>query len=61
MDFARRYADRIIGLRDGKIVFDGPPQDLDENALSEIYGHPPSDDKILSKDKNNDDLALADS
>lgn len=61
VDFARRYADRIIGLRDGEIVFDGPPQDLDEIALQEIYGRPPSGDKILSKDKTNDDLALADS
>ncbi|MCZ6834823.1 MAG: phosphonate ABC transporter ATP-binding protein [Planctomycetota bacterium] len=36
-DLARRFADRIIGLRDGKVVFDGPPSMLTENSLKELY------------------------
>ena len=40
LDFAKAYADRIIGLCDGDIVFDGPPSALDNAALSRIYGAP---------------------
>lgn len=35
---ARRFADRVVGLRGGHIVFDGPPDALDESALFRIYG-----------------------
>ncbi|MFD1006861.1 phosphonate ABC transporter ATP-binding protein [Oceanisphaera ostreae] len=35
---AQLFADRIVGLRAGKIVFDGPPQELDTQALTTIYG-----------------------
>lgn len=38
IDLAREYADRIIGLRDGRLVFDGPPAALTEAALTDIYG-----------------------
>lgn len=38
LDFAKAYADRIIGLSGGEIVFDGPPADLTETALTRIYG-----------------------
>ncbi|MCH7872483.1 MAG: hypothetical protein IID33_12355 [Planctomycetes bacterium] len=34
---ARRFAERIIGLRDGRVVFDGPPAGLTEDRLEEIY------------------------
>lgn len=37
---ATTYADRIVGLRHGVIVFDGEPKDLTEDWLEEIYaGH----------------------
>ncbi len=35
---AQTYADRIVGLAAGNIVFDGKPGDLDESVLTEIYG-----------------------
>ena len=34
---ATEFADRIVGLRDGEIVFEGPPTDLDEDARDRIY------------------------
>jgi phosphonate transport system ATP-binding protein len=34
---AKRYADRIIGLNAGKIVFDGAPGTLGNDALNHIY------------------------
>lgn len=37
LEYARQFADRIIGLSAGTIVFDGPPQDLNERALKSIY------------------------
>ncbi|MFU1783684.1 phosphonate ABC transporter ATP-binding protein [Haloarcula japonica] len=37
VDLAVDYADRIIGLSDGEIVFNGPPDDLDQAARDEIY------------------------
>jgi len=38
LDTARRYCDRVIGLRDGRMVFDGPACDLTTEAAREIYG-----------------------
>jgi phosphonate transport system ATP-binding protein len=35
---ARTFIGRIVGLRDGAIVFDGGPDELDEDRLSDIYG-----------------------
>jgi phosphonate transport system ATP-binding protein len=35
---AQQFAQRIIGLRAGRVVFDGPPDALDEAVLTEIYG-----------------------
>jgi phosphonate transport system ATP-binding protein len=38
VDLARRFADRIVGMSKGTIVFDGPPQALQDSHLLEIYG-----------------------
>lgn len=35
---ARQYVERIVGLREGRVVFDGPPDALDESVLTTIYG-----------------------
>ena len=35
---ARRYADRIIGMNGGKVVFDGAPDALTDADLNTIYG-----------------------
>ncbi|MFN3685207.1 phosphonate ABC transporter ATP-binding protein [Salinarimonas sp.] len=35
---AKMFVDRIVGLRAGEIVFDGPPETLDDEALTRIYG-----------------------
>lgn len=35
---AKMFADRIIGLRKGSIVFDGKPEMLTDGILTEIYG-----------------------
>ncbi|MAM63172.1 phosphonate ABC transporter ATP-binding protein [Maritimibacter sp. UBA3975] len=38
LDTARRYCDRIIGMRDGRIVFDGTPAQLTTGVARDIYG-----------------------
>jgi phosphonate transport system ATP-binding protein len=38
LDTARRYCDRVIGMRDGRIVFDGLPEQLTTAMAREIYG-----------------------
>lgn len=40
VEFARRFADRIVGLCKGCVVFDGPPRELDAAAISKIYEAP---------------------
>ena len=35
---ARTYADRIVGLHDGKVAFDGPADALNHEVLTDIYG-----------------------
>ena len=38
LDLARRYCDRLVGLRSGKLVFDGVGADADERVFESIYG-----------------------
>lgn len=38
LDTARAYCDRIVAMRRGRLVFDGPPQDLTADRVREIYG-----------------------
>jgi len=38
VELAKRFCDRIIGISQGVIVFDGPPRDLTVSHLKNIYG-----------------------
>lgn len=38
LDLARRYADRIIGMRAGQVVFDGTAAEADDAVFERIYG-----------------------
>lgn len=37
VDLARKYADRIIGLAGGRVVFDGVPEELSERQVEALY------------------------
>lgn len=37
VDYARSFATRIIGIRDGEIFFDGKPQEWSEAMVAELY------------------------
>lgn len=38
LDYAREYADRIVGFRQGRLVFDGRPEDVDDDVYRTVYG-----------------------
>ena len=38
LDLVHRYADRVVALNDGKLMFDGPPTEIDDDKFREIYG-----------------------
>jgi phosphonate transport system ATP-binding protein len=41
LEFAKRYADRIVALTQGQVVFDGPPAKLGKPEITRIYGATP--------------------
>jgi phosphonate transport system ATP-binding protein len=38
LDLVHRYADRVIALNAGKLVFDGLPREIDDKKFKDIYG-----------------------
>jgi phosphonate transport system ATP-binding protein len=38
LDLVHRYADRVVALNNGQIVFDGLPSEIDDKKFKEIYG-----------------------
>lgn len=49
VDLARQYATRIIGIRAGEIVFDGPVAEATDDVFSEIYGREIKQDELLGE------------
>jgi phosphonate transport system ATP-binding protein len=43
VDYAREFGDRVVGLAQGRVVFDGAPADLDEATLQVIYHGAPQE------------------
>jgi phosphonate transport system ATP-binding protein len=41
LEFARRFADRIVALAGGQVVFDGPPSALGDAEVATVYGSTP--------------------
>ena len=38
LDLVHRYADRVIALNQGQLVFDGLPQEINDEKFKDIYG-----------------------
>jgi phosphonate transport system ATP-binding protein len=38
LDLVHRYADRAIALNEGRLMFDGDPDEIDDEKFREIYG-----------------------
>lgn len=54
LDLAREYGHRLIGLRDGLVIFDGYIQEVDDATFREIYGRAITAEDLLTADKDND-------
>lgn len=39
VELALEYADRVIGIRKGEVVYDGPSSDITQDMLDDIYGN----------------------
>lgn len=46
IDMAMEYADRIIGMRAGEVVFDGPVSEVTDATFEEIYGRTIREDDL---------------
>jgi phosphonate transport system ATP-binding protein len=49
VDLALKYATRIIGIKDGTVVFDGESSSINDDNLVEIYGRSLRHDEILGE------------
>ena len=54
VEIARRFP-RVVALREGRVVFDGPPERLTEDALAEVYAK----DESAGADEEGSDLSYA--
>jgi ABC-type phosphate/phosphonate transport system ATPase subunit len=43
LELARTYGQRIVGLRHGRVVHDGPPGSLDPAAAAAIFASGPAE------------------
>ncbi|MGI9534307.1 MAG: phosphonate ABC transporter ATP-binding protein [Thermodesulfobacteriota bacterium] len=53
----KSFADRVIGLRDGKVVYDDSPNLVDANVLNNIFGSKvlkAVDSKVITESKSNE-------
>lgn len=48
LDLAQTYADRIVGLRAGELVFDGPASEVTADTFENIYGRSLTADDMLT-------------
>ena len=49
VDLALQYAKRVIGIRDGEIVFDGPVDKVNDDVLTHVYGRALTDDDFIGE------------
>ena len=52
VDLALQYADRVIGIQAGRVVYDGPTKDVTNDILKQIYGRELTDDDLMKEKKN---------
>ncbi len=49
LDLAREYGQRIVGLRDGALVHDGPADTIADADFAHIYGRRPTEEDVLGE------------
>lgn len=56
VDMALKYANRVIGIRGGEVIFDGPSSQVNEALLKDIYGREITDEDIMFKPEDHEGL-----
>ena len=56
VDLAQRYADRIIGLSHGRVIFDAAPQTLDQASYDTLYEQVPRSSLSVPQDAREERL-----
>jgi len=56
---AQMFVQRIVGLKKGTVVFDGKPNELTADVLTEIYGEEDWSETIQKVEDEDDDLPVA--
>jgi len=49
VDLAVKYATRIIGIKNGEVVYDGPSSQVKDDVLVQIYGRSLKHDELLGE------------
>ncbi|MGL4772240.1 MAG: phosphonate ABC transporter ATP-binding protein [Clostridium sp.] len=49
VDLALEYADRVIGIKAGEIIYDGPADKVDKDVLTSIYGRELNADEVMGE------------
>jgi len=49
VDLALKYATRIIGIKNGEVVYDGPSDKISDETLVQIYGRSLKHDEVLGE------------
>ena len=50
LDLAKEFGDRLIGLRDGKLVFDGNVDGVSDEDFENIYGRSIKSSDLIGND-----------
>ena len=61
VDLAREFGDRIVGMRDGRVVFDGTPAEFTDERVQGLYHGAQWDDthETASDEETSPRLAMA--
>lgn len=59
VDYAKKYATRIIGIKDGGIVFDGKPEQLTDAIIADIYKNKEEQMKLQPQKNTECEVAYA--
>jgi phosphonate transport system ATP-binding protein len=49
VDMALKYARRVIGIREGEVVYDGPSENVTQELLRDVYGRDLDDEDLMFK------------
>jgi len=47
VNLVRQFADRVIGLAQGRVVFDGSANNLDEGVMNLVYRIDKADERLM--------------